>query len=354
MKIQSFFIDFIIKEWLLLTSAVSLIITSIYFKHFPSYSIQEFQVLFILFILFITVNGLENSGLILKVSQIIETSSNIPIKLLLMTFFLSMLITNDVALIIIVPLTLALNITNKGLMVILEALAANIGSALTPLGNPQNLFIYWYYNIAPIDFFKTIFPFSLIFILLLITVSKFVKNKNITNKSAFQKFNKISYIYITLLILILLTVLHILPIQFGILIIIYVILFDRKSLLIDYSLLLSFFFFFGLAENLKFVLASEINHSGHIFLFSALLSQLMSNVPATLLFAKFTANWKALLWGVNTGGFGSLVGSLANLIAYKIYITNENTTDSKKFTLQFILIGYIAFFLSIGLYFCLN
>jgi Na+/H+ antiporter NhaD/arsenite permease-like protein len=354
LKIQSFFIDFIIKEWLLLTSAVSLIITSIYFKHFPSYSIQEFQVLFILFILFITVKGLENSGLILKVSQIIETSSNIPIKLLLMTFFLSMLITNDVTLIIIVPLTLALNITNKGLMVILEALAANIGSALTPLGNPQNLFIYWYYNIAPIDFFKTIFPFSLIFILLLITVSKFVKNKNITNKSAFQKFNKISYIYIALLILILLTVLHILPIQFGIFIIIYVILFDRKSLLIDYSLLLSFFFFFGLAENLKFVLASEINHSGHIFLFSALLSQLMSNVPATLLFAKFTANWKALLWGVNTGGFGSLVGSLANLIAYKIYITNENTTDSKKFTLQFILIGYIAFFLSIGLYFCLN
>ncbi len=123
---------------------------------------------------------------------------------------------------------------------------------------------------------------------------------------------------------------------------------------VDYALLLSFLFFFGIAENLKIILAAEMNHSGHIFLFSALVSQVMSNVPAALLFAKFTSNWQALLWGVNTGGFGSLFGSLANLIAYKFYITHGGKNNSAGFTLKFIAMGYAAFFISIGLYFILN
>jgi len=80
----------------------------------------------------------------------------------------------------------------------------------------------------------------------------------------------------------------------------------------------------------------------------------MSNVPVTLLFAKFTTNWEALLWGTNAGGFGSLFGSLANLIAYKLYITHSDTNDSAVFTLKFIVVGYVAFFLSAGLYFALR
>jgi len=77
----------------------------------------------------------------------------------------------------------------------------------------------------------------------------------------------------------------------------------------------------------------------------------MSNVPATLLFAKFTLNWQALLWGANAGGFGSLFGSLANLIAYKIYVAHENTNNTAEFTVRFLLMGYAALFVSIGLYF---
>jgi len=134
-------------------------------------------------------------------------------------------------------------------------------------------------------------------------------------------------------------------------VIIFALLFDRKALRVDYALLFSFFFLFGLAGNMKVLLASEISHSGHIFLFSALVSQVMSNVPATLLFAKFTTNWKALLWGANAGGFGSLFGSLANL--NKIYVTHECTNNTAMFTAKFLIIGYAAFFLSIGLYFFL-
>jgi Na+/H+ antiporter NhaD/arsenite permease-like protein len=79
----------------------------------------------------------------------------------------------------------------------------------------------------------------------------------------------------------------------------------------------------------------------------------MSNVPATLLFAKFTLNWQALLWGANAGGFGSLFGSLANLIAYKIYVTHEDTNNTARFTARFLILGYAALFVSIGLYFIL-
>ncbi|MCD6201090.1 MAG: hypothetical protein J7K46_04690, partial [Bacteroidales bacterium] len=137
-------------------------------------------------------------------------------------------------------------------------------------------------------------------------------------------------------------------------VILFALIFDRKALRVDYALLFSFLFFFGIADNLRTMLASEISHSGHIFLLSALASQVMSNVPATLLFAKFTSNWQALLWGANAGGFGSLFGSLANLIAYKIYVTHEDANNTAIFAARFLLMGYVALLVSIGLYFLLH
>lgn len=353
MKTQVIFIDFILKEWLVIASGVGLILTTFYTNHLPVYSDQEIQVLFILFVLFIAVNGLQKNGLILKIAQSIERGKVIPLKLVLTTFFLSMLVTNDIALIVIVPLTLSLNINRKDILVILEALAANSGSALTPVGNPQNLFIYWFYGVHPITFIKTIAPFSLVFLGFLIISSFFVKVRNNSQGKQVQQSNKISYIYGALLAIILLTVFHVLPVSAGIIVIFFALIFDRKSLRVDYTLLFSFLFFFGIADNLKVILTTEINHSGHIFLFSALTSQIISNVPATLLFAKFTLNWQALLWGANAGGFGSLFGSLANLIAYKIYVTHEDTNNTALFTARFLIMGYVALFASIGLYFLL-
>jgi len=345
------FIDFILKEWLLIASGTGLILTTFYVKRFPDYSVQEIQVLFILLVLFIAVNGLQESGLILKIAKSIESGKFIPLKLVLATFLFSMLVTNDVALIVIVPLTLSLDINRKDILVILEALAANSGSALTPIGNPQNLYIYWFYNVNPDIFIKTIAPFSLVFLCLLIAYSLFLKTENNLHEKVLQSVNKKAYVYVILLLIVLLTVFRILPVPAGAAVIIFALIFDRKVLRIDYALLLSFFFFFGIADNLKLILASELSHSGHIFLFSALASQVMSNVPATLLFAKFTSNWPALLWGVNAGGFGSLFGSLANLIAYKIYITHEGRSSGAGFTAKFLLLGYLSLFVATGLYF---
>ena len=353
MKAQTTLIDFFLKEWLVIVSGVSLALTSFYSNRLPVYSIQEIQVLFILFVLFITVNGLQKSGVILRIAHSLEKGRSLPLKLVIATFFLSMLITNDVALIVIVPLTLSLNINRKDILVILEALAANSGSALTPVGNPQNLFIYWSYGVDPVVFIKTIAPFSLVFLGLLVISSILLKTRGGLQETSRLKINKKAYIYGILLVIVLLTVFRILPVWSGVVVFLFSLIFDRKALRIDYTLLFSFLFFFGLADNLMNILASEIIHSGHIFLFSALASQIMSNVPATLLFAKFTSNWQALLWGVNAGGFGSLFGSLANLIAYKIYVTHESVKNTAGFTAKFLIMGYVSLLISIGFYFIL-
>ncbi len=354
MNFQNFFIGFVIREWLLVVSGIGLVLSSIYTGELPVYSVQELQVLYILFVLFIAVRGLQNSGLILRFSRVIETGRRIPLKLVVFTFFLSMLVTNDVALIVMVPITLALNMSRKGILVIFEALAANAGSAFTPFGNPQNLYIYWYYNLSPIEFISSIAAFSMVFLLLLLVSAGFIKTEIKLQKLTVITVNKRqALIYGVLFIIVLLTILHVLPVLSGFAVLIFALLFDRPALKVDYALLLSFLFFFGLADDLKLILATEINHSGNIFLLSALSSQFISNVPATLLFAKFTSNWEALLWGVNAGGFGTLFGSLANLIAYKLYITHTSSEHKAKFTAQFMFFGFTALFISIVLYFML-
>ena len=346
--------DFVIKEWLLFTAISGVILTSIYFKKIPTFSSKELEVIFILFVLFVAVKGLELSGVMQKISGRIEQGGLIPLKLTLTSFFLSMIVTNDVAIIILVPLTLTLNIEKKGLIVILEVLAVNAGSAFTPIGNPQNLFIYWFYNLVPSEFLKTIFPFSAAFLILLIILSLFVKIKS-TRGIVDVKINKrAAIIFFSLLLVVILTVMHILPVAACFAVVIYALIFNRESLRIDYALLFTFLCFFGLSENLKNLFTGTFETKNHVFLFSALASQFVSNVPAALLFSKFTTQWKELLWGTNVGGFGSPIGSLANLIAYKIYIEKRDIEKPFLFTIKFLLIGYVFFFLGIGLYFLIN
>ncbi len=348
-------IDFISKQWLLIVSGSGLLLTSIYAGHLPSYSTREVEVLFVLLVLFVVINGLRQSGLIARMSQHLDTGRFIALKLVLVTFLLSMFLTNDVALMVVVPITLALDITGKSTLVILLALAANAGSALTPIGNPQNLYIYWFYELTAVEFVRSIAPFSLVFLLILTAASLVVKTeRKAVSGRLTATADRSCYVYGFLLAGVLLTVLHVVPVPAAGIVIVYALFFDRKALRVDYALLLSFFLFFGLADNIRSFLASDIQQSGHIFLFSALASQLISNVPVTLLFAKLTTQWDALLWGVNAGGFGSLFGSLANLIVYGIYIKSEDRAHIGRFTAQFLLMGYAAFFIAIGLYFLLQ
>ena len=347
------FIGFLLKQWLVVASAAGLALTSVLAGRYPEYSSDEMEVLFILYMLFISVNGLHGSGLMTRLARHMEQGRAIPLKLVVSTFFLSMLVTNDVALVVIVPLTLSLRIRRKAVLVVLEALAANAGSALTPMGNPQNLFIYWTYQVPPGEFITTIAPFSLVFLALLVAASLLVSTGERPPARLREDVNGKSLVHGLLLLLVLLTVFHVVPVITALAVFLFALLFDRQSLRIDYSLLLVFLLFFGIADNLRRMLGAEITDSGHVFLLSALASQVMSNVPAALLFADFTSNWKELLWGTNAGGFGSLFGSLANLIAYRFYVSHEGAMHAGRFTLLFLAMGYAAFLISLALYFLL-
>ncbi len=338
-----------------MVSGGGMVLTSLYAGHFPAYSLREAEVLIILFSLFVTARGLQLGGIIPAIARSINKGGAVETKLILITFFLSMLITNDVALVVVLPLTFGLKTARKDLLVISEALAANAGSALTPLGNPQNLFIYWYYGLSPAEFVTAIAPFSLFFLAVLIAFALSVfsgkeKSEEIEER---KKIEKRGYVYLFFFVAIILSVLRAVPFFVSVFAVVFALAFDRPALRVDYALLFTFLFFFGLADNLKTILSAEITHTGNVFLFSALSSQIISNVPTALLFSKFTANWRDLLWGTNAGGFGSLFGSFANLIAYKIYLANEKNVSAARFTVKFVLLGYAAFGFSIALYFYL-
>lgn len=342
---------FLLKEWLFVASGTGLILTSIYLHRFPSYSREEGEVVLLLAALFMTVKGLEQSGLLRRLSQSIERGRWIPLKLVIGTFFLSMWMTNDGALLAIVPLTLALNVPCKDWIVILEALAANAGSALTPFGNPQNLFLYWVYHLHAEEFVLTIAPFSAFFLILL-TLSAWIIGARLSPSPipTFTPVTSRAFLYGIFFLLLVLVILHLLPSWICLGILLYGVGWDRSSLRIDYPLLLTFICFFGLAENIKILLSPFIENPKHLFILCAWSSQILSNVPATVLLAEFTDRWRPLLWGSNVGGFGSLVGSLANLIAYKLYLSHSKNHDALRFTLRFLVVGYIAFFLGFGLH----
>ncbi len=356
MSTRRILVDFLLREWLLLSVAVGLVTTSLYLGQMPSLNRDDLEILYVLAILFVIVKGLEQSHLLLRISQRVARGRFLCLKLVCMTFFLSMVITNDVALLVIVPITLAHDLRRRDLVVILEAMAANAGSALTPIGNPQNLFIYWHYDLGIRTFVTTIAPFSLLFLLLLglASLALDVRDSPARRQPPPCPVKPTGFAYLLLLPALILMILRLLPLQGGIIILVVALLLDRGCLRIDYVLLLTLVCFFGLAENIKAMIAASIPHAGHIFILSSLASQMISNVPAALLFGRFTDNWQALLWGTNAGGFGSLVGSLANLISYRLYITGNTTDNPVAFAARFTVLGYLAFFTAMGLYFAIS
>ncbi len=348
------FISVLLKEWVLFAVLSGVIVTSLYLKRIPSYSIDDFQILFLLFVLFVVVNGLKNSNFFLKIASLIDKGGFISLKLVVLTAILSSIVTNDVALLIMVPLTLTTSVPLKADVIILEAMVANAGSSLFPFGNPQNLFIYWFYHINIWKFIKTIYVLPLVTILFIcVYIICFIqdKKKDYIVQASFIKLVKGFWIYIIFLGIVILIIMHFIPVYIGFLPIIYTLLFDRKSLQVDYLLLATFFCFFGLTDNLRDILQYSIEKRGEVFLFSAIASQFISNVPAALLFSDFTHNWKSLLWGVNVGGFGNLIGSFANLIVYRIYTKGLSVRATMNFLIRFHLIGYVFFAVGCILFF---
>lgn len=251
------------------------------------------------------------------------------LMLITITFLGSMLIANDMALITFLPLGyFALSVTGKetymAYLFILQNISANLGGMLTPFGNPQNLYLYSYFNIPTAEFCGIMLAPFLLAIALLVLCCLPIKAVPLTIEDSFNErlSAKKTMLYLALFALSLLIVFRVLPYLVGLVIITAVLLWmDRDALkMVDYGLLGTFFFFFIFAGNLARLDAVNTLLSNLLaqdtLLVSALSCQVISNVPSAILLSRFTTDYPALLLGVNIGGTGTLIASLASLITF--------------------------------------
>lgn len=348
-------LKFVKKEIVLIIAITLVIVTS--FISFPKLEYIDFKVLVLLFNLMIVVAGFKE----LKVLDSIATSllkkctsfRSITFTLVFLTFFSAMIVTNDVALITFVPLTLIIgkkaNIKTLKI-VVFQTLAANLGSALTPMGNPQNLFIYSYFNVNVKEFFYITLPLVLLSAVFLIMIMLNGKKEELKFKveSIEIKNKRDVAIYSVLFLIIIFSVFHLIDYRIVFIITIISIMLLNKNLFksVDYSLLLTFIAFFIFIGNIssmnviKSFMLNILSSGKSTFISSIISSQFISNVPATMLISAFTPYYKELLLGVNIGGLGTLIASLASIISYKLYIKEypeDGTSYMGIFTIYNIL-----------------
>ncbi|MBE6031623.1 MAG: citrate transporter [Clostridiales bacterium] len=305
------------------------------------------SVLALLFCLMAVVAGFRRSGAFELLSRtLIAKTGNfraLAFVLVLLCFFSSMALTNDVALITFVPLTIGIfagcDKENMLILIVaLETVAANLGSLVTPIGNPQNLFIYDHYHMHIGDFFRVTLPLggiSLVIVLLLLLLVKKDPLDIPGGWSPLKIRKKECLLHGILFLFCILTVLRVVDHRICLaVVLVCLLLFDRKIFpRVDYFLLLTFVAFFIFVGNLSQAPAVSDFLSGLLegrtMLVSALVSQGISNVPSAVLLSTFTEDVKGLLLGVNIGGLGTLVASLASLISYKFYSTHAHARPGR-------------------------
>ena len=366
------------KKEAVLTIAILLAVVSTLFvwpdKEYLKYI--DFRTLALLFCLMAVMAGFQEIGFFKYVAQKLLKSvkgiRGLVFILIMLCFFSSMLITNDVALITFVPFTfivLRMVLEEKAEklvvpVVVMQTIAANLGSMLTPVGNPQNLYLYGKTGMNFLEFVIFMLPYTAIAFLLL-TMWCFVFSykgkkqadvhlKEETNVSAHKKE---LLVYGALFLLCLLTVAHILPYEITLLIVLLLVIWVDKNVLakVDYILLLTFIGFFVFIGNMGRVPAfndfiKKIIDGNEIATCVAS-SQFMSNVPAALLLSGFTDEYKLLIIGTNLGGLGTIIASMASLISFK-YIGKEYKHLRKRYLLYFTIANLL--FLLILFPFCVK
>ncbi len=263
------------------------------------------------------------------------------IVLVFISFFASMLFTNDVALIAFVPLTVTLFAKLPKTMmyvVTVQTAAANLGSMLTPFGNPQNLYLYDFYNFSPTDFFAATAPVFLVSGVLILILCLLVKNEPLGTEQTEEvtiENKRYLFLYAVLFVLCLLAVFGKLDtiVVFASVCAVTIIIDLRLFTAVDYSLLWTFASFFVFVENLGNIETVRTFVTGLVegqeMLASVLVSQVISNVPAAFMLSGFTENARALVLGTNIGGLGTLVASLASLISFRIYMESDDAKPLK-------------------------
>ncbi|HEC80861.1 MAG TPA: hypothetical protein ENI42_00330, partial [Thermoplasmatales archaeon] len=218
----------VVEEWFLSLTGVGLIVTSVVLWRLPEYSFDDLKIIYILFVFLVIVKGLERSGFLEHMALKFEKGKFLVLKLVLLTGILSAFVTNDVALLTVVPFTLLLCTKNLVFIIILETLTANAVSALTPFGNPQNIFIYWHYHLTLLEFTRVILPFTIILFFFIVLFSLRTKNSHQKNSRVSVKPDKKTYSYLLFFSVFVLALFRILPLEVGVIPVVYVVVFDRK------------------------------------------------------------------------------------------------------------------------------
>jgi Na+/H+ antiporter NhaD/arsenite permease-like protein len=354
-KIITFF-----RNDLLFTISFFLALIASFFGRFDSRFI-DFQVVLTLFGLMLTINGLEKAGLLNFIGQrLLSTSHSLRAlirTIVLLSFFSSMFLTNDVAILTLLPLYLMITkALQERKSILLGAVylivAANLGSSLFPFGNPQNLFLFSFYDLPLITFLQITGLAALLSLLLLLGSIQLLPASPLTVDKTTQSFEKkYAVLYLGLMALMIAGIFHVIPFIFATMIVAVVIFLVQKDLFrtVDYRLLLTFVCFFVIVGNISeqekliAMIQPFFKKEQQAFLGSIALSQVISNVPAAILIAPFTSFKKAVLLGVNVGGLGTLIASLANLIGFKL-IKQALPQEQKLFQQKFYLVNFFYLF----------
>lgn len=330
----------------------------------------DWDTLMLLFCLMAAMAGFQRLGAFQRIGDAllaaVKDTRSILLILCFLPFFFSMLITNDVALITFVPFgMIVLQMCGKEKLVIplvvLQTIAANMGSSLTPIGNPQNLYLYGQSGAKVGDFLLWMLPYTLVTGICIGLAVLFKKKEKVDYRpekggAVWGKKRKFYFIsYAVLFLFCLLSVAKVLsPMLLFFVTLAFLLAVDRKILwCIDYALLGTFIGFFIFIGNLGRVSAFRDFFAGiltgHETLAGVISSQIISNVPAALLLSGFTDKWESLVVGTNLGGLGTLIASMASLISYKQMVRQYPGLKGKYF-LYFTLGNVGMLFILLGVY----
>ena len=331
-----------IKSEAVLSVAIILAIITCFFvpidKEYLEYF--DYNTLICLFCMLAVVAGLKSTNIFELISRkmigLFHTRRAVIYSLVFGTFFLDMIVANDMSLITFLPLTYIVLHSTKNdkylaFTFIMQTIAANMGGMITPYGNPQNLYLYSYYNIPTSEFFGILFSQVITVAVLLWICCSFINNEPLKlRKNSKIIINKDKmYIYIALFVLVILTIFRIVPYIITFVIVILTILItDRKRFKqVDYALILTFCVFFIFSGNIARIPAIKEFISNIVVkntLVAGIIScQFISNVPTAIFLSKFTTNYQDLLISVNIGSLGIIISSLASLITLKEFLKHQ-------------------------------
>jgi len=351
--------DYLLLSTLLLLFVVAILNPALITKY-PYY--VDWHTILLLSSLFLITTAIKDSYyfdiLARRLISKYENERILAVSLVLVAFFLSMLITNDVALLILVPLTLSLQkLIQQDIrkIIIFEALAVNTGSALTPIGNPQNIYLWRLWNVGFLDFIIHLLPLVIIMLLLLLLFLSFIfpsrKIHKIESAEAKNEDKRLAFASLTLLLFLVASMelgvqIYLIPIIF----LFYLIYRPRTYMHVDWPLILVFILFlmeFNALAHMPFIFHffSHNLSPKDTYLYSALFSQVMSNVPSAIFFANFSNHYKALVYGVSVGGNGTAIASLANLIALRFVRDRKIWISFHKYSVLYFILSFTIIYI---------